>query len=64
MMKRYLLAAAAATLAFAAPAAAQESSFEPGVYWDVGMIDIEDGKGEQCEPSPRAAAPTRPFATR
>ena len=45
-MKRYLFAAAAAAFTFSAPAAAQESSFEAGVYWDVGMIDIEDGKGE------------------
>lgn len=45
-MKKCLFAAAAATLAFAAPAVAQESSYEPGVYWDIGMIDVEDGKGE------------------
>lgn len=45
-MKRIILAAAAAAFAFAAPAAAQESSYEPGLYWDIGMIDVEDGKGE------------------
>jgi hypothetical protein len=45
-MKRYLFAATAAAFAFAASAAAQESSYEPGLYWDIGMIDIEDGKGE------------------
>lgn len=44
-MKTFVLAAAAA-LAFAVPANAQESSYQPGVYWDVGMIDVEDGKGE------------------
>jgi hypothetical protein len=47
-MRKAILGAVAAalTMTFGAPAAAQESSFEPGVYWDVGMIDIEDGKGE------------------
>ncbi|HEY0447036.1 MAG TPA: hypothetical protein VGD19_11345 [Allosphingosinicella sp.] len=46
-MRNSLLAAAAiAAAALAAPAAAQESSYTPGVYWDVGMIDIEDGRGE------------------
>ena len=44
-MKRLVLSAAAA-LAFAVPANAQDSSYQPGVYWDVGMIDVEDGKGE------------------
>jgi hypothetical protein len=45
-MKRYLLAAVAVAFAFAAPAPAQESSYEPGLYWDIGMIDVEDGRGE------------------
>ena len=44
-MKKLVLSAIAA-LAIAVPANAQESSYQPGVYWDVGMIDIEDGKGE------------------
>ena len=39
-------AVAFACVALAAPAAAQESSFTPGVYWDVGMIDVDDGRGE------------------
>ncbi|RJF93967.1 hypothetical protein [Sphingomonas cavernae] len=39
-----------AALAFAvlcvAPVAAQESSYTPDVYWEVAMIDVEDGQGE------------------
>lgn len=30
----------------AAPAAAQESSYTPDAYWEVAMIDVEDGQGE------------------
>jgi hypothetical protein len=45
-MKRIMIAAACAAAAWAAPAAAQESSYTPGTYWDVGMIDVEDGKAE------------------
>ena len=45
-MKNILIAAACAAVAWAAPAAAQESSYTPGTYWDVGMIDVEDGKAE------------------
>jgi hypothetical protein len=43
-MKIALTAAAAAALAFAAPAAAQEVSYTPGTYWEVAMVDVEDGK--------------------
>ena len=43
-MKIALVTAAAAALAFAAPAAAQEVSYTPGSYWDVAMVDVEDGK--------------------
>jgi hypothetical protein len=45
-MKTMLIAAACAAAAWAAPATAQESSYTPGTYWDVGMIDVEDGKAE------------------
>jgi hypothetical protein len=45
-MKSIMIAAACAAAAWAAPAAAQESSYTPGVYWDVGMIDVDDGKNE------------------
>lgn len=48
-MKKCLYAACAAAIAFAVPAtpvAAQESSYTPGSYWDVSMIDIEDGQEE------------------
>lgn len=43
-MKKMLCAAAAAALAVAAPAAAQDVSYTPGTYWEVAMIDVEDGK--------------------
>lgn len=39
-------AALAFAALFAAPAAAQESSYVPDVYWEVAMIDVEDGQGE------------------
>lgn len=43
-MKTAFCAAAAAAFAFALPAAAQEVSYTPGTYWEVAMVDIEDGK--------------------
>lgn len=36
--------ALAASLAFATPLAAQESSFTPGDFWDVSAIDVLDGQ--------------------
>lgn len=36
--------ALAASLAFANPASAQESSFSPGDYWDISAIDVLDGQ--------------------
>lgn len=50
-MRKYLLGLAAAvsvaslSLA-AAPAGAQRSSYEPGAYWDVAPIKIQDGQFE------------------
>jgi hypothetical protein len=38
--------ALAVSMAFATPAAAQESSFAPGDYWDVSSIDVLDGQIE------------------
>ena len=46
MKRTSLCAAAAAALAFAVPAAAQELSYTPGTYWEISMIDVEDGKEE------------------
>lgn len=46
-MKRLTLAAAtAAAIAFAYPAVAQESSYTPGNYWTVSMIDVAPGQDE------------------
>lgn len=43
-MRRLLLAAVgAATIAFATPAAAQDIPLEPGNYWEVAAITIDDG---------------------
>jgi hypothetical protein len=48
MKKTLLLAATCIAAAFATvtPAAAQRSAYEMGNYWDVGMIDVEDGQFE------------------
>jgi len=46
-MKKMIAAAAmAAALACSAPAVAQDSSYELGSLWQVGMIDVEDGQFE------------------
>ena len=46
-MKKILAAAAmAAALACSAPASAQDSSYDLGPLWTVGMIDVEDGQFE------------------
>lgn len=46
-MKKTMIAAAfAASLAFAVPAAAQESAYTPGGYWIVQGVFIEDGQFE------------------
>ena len=46
-MKKLMIAAAfAASLAFAAPAAAQDSAYTPGTYWQVQGVFIEDGQFE------------------
>ena len=46
MKKAALYAAVAAGIAFAMPAGAQDVSYTPGTYWEISMIDIEDGKEE------------------
>jgi hypothetical protein len=45
-MKAIKLAVLTAALAFAAPTAAQESSYTPGNYWTISMIDIAPGQDE------------------
>jgi hypothetical protein len=45
-MKALKIAALTAALAFAAPTAAQESSYTPGNYWTISMIDIAPGQDE------------------
>jgi len=46
-MKKTMIAAAfAVSLAFAAPAAAQETAYTPGGYWVVQGVYIEDGQFE------------------
>jgi hypothetical protein len=45
-MKSIKMAAMAAALAFAVPAAAQESSYTPGNYWTMSMIDVAPGQDE------------------
>lgn len=46
MSSRIMVVLFAATSAFAAPARAQESSYTPGTYWEVSMVDVEDGQDE------------------
>ena len=46
MNKLMIAAAFAASLAFAAPAAAQESAYTPGGYWVVQGVTVEDGQFE------------------
>lgn len=46
MKKLLATAAIAAAMAFSAPALAQDSSYELGPLWSVGMIDVEDGQFE------------------
>lgn len=48
MTRKHLIAGVlpAFALAFAAPVAAQESSYTPDSYWEVSMIDVEDGQDE------------------
>jgi hypothetical protein len=46
-MKKFFAAAAiAAALTCSAPAIAQDSSYELGSLWSIGMIDVEDGQFE------------------
>ena len=47
-MKKPMIFAAALAVAFssATPAVAQRSTYDPASYWDVGMIDVEDGQFE------------------
>ena len=47
MKKAALCAAAAAAFAVAMPLAAQDVSYTPGTYWEISMIDVEDGKEEE-----------------
>lgn len=44
-MKAMLVAAAATTIAFAAPASAQQFPLTGGEYWEVTAVDVEDGHG-------------------
>jgi hypothetical protein len=48
MMKKPMILAAALAVAFSSvtPALAQRSAYDPGSYWDVGMIDVEEGQFE------------------
>lgn len=46
MSSRLLVVLLAASSAFAAPVRAQESSYAPGAYWEVSMVDVEDGQEE------------------
>ena len=46
MKKIFAAAAMAAALACSAPASAQDSAYELGSLWNVGMIDVEDGQFE------------------
>lgn len=46
MKKLFAAAALAAALTCSAPALAQDSSYELGPLWNVGMIDVEDGQFE------------------
>lgn len=42
-----IMASGALALGFATPAAAQKSAVEPGLYWDVQDIHVENGHTEQ-----------------
>jgi hypothetical protein len=46
MKLQALMLTAAAALAFAAPAQAQDTALTAGNYWDVAAIDVEDGQDE------------------
>lgn len=43
-LTRFASLALAASLVFASPATAQESSFNPGDFWDISAIDVLDGQ--------------------
>jgi hypothetical protein len=45
-MKTLFATAVSAALVFAAPAIAQESSYTPGNYWTISMIDVLPGQDE------------------
>ena len=46
MSSSLMVALFAAASTFTAPAKAQESSYTPGTYWEVSMVDVEDGQDE------------------
>jgi hypothetical protein len=41
-----MFAAALAALSFASPVVAQQSSYSPGMYWEVSSITVEPGQDE------------------
>lgn len=46
-MRKFLaVAACAAALTLSGPAVSQESSYDLGGFWNIGMIDVEDGQFE------------------
>lgn len=47
MLKSILAVAGAATMAFAAPATAQNFPLKGGDYWEIASVDVDDGKGVQ-----------------
>lgn len=44
MKIKYAAASAAFFLCLVTPALAQDVSYTPGTYWEVSMVDVEDGK--------------------